>query len=114
VVEPAGGLHVPITEEFLTSDWCARRQEPLVLVARSGLGTLNHTMLTLESLATRNLAPTALILVGPVHDSNRTTLMKRVSCPVIELPPLTPLTEETLRTWALTSGLREALQPLIL
>lgn len=109
VIEPAGGLHVPITPDFLTSDWIAQRQEPLVLVARSGLGTLNHTLLTLEALSTRNLRPLALILVGPVHDSNRKTLSQRAPCPTFELPTLTPLSRDTLRSWAQASGLADAL-----
>jgi 8-amino-7-oxononanoate synthase/dethiobiotin synthase len=113
VVEPAGGLHVPITPEVLTSDWCTARKEALVLVARSGLGTLNHTLLTLEALATRNLYPMALILVGPPHDSNRTTLAHRANCPVIELPILAPLGHETLQAWASDSGLAKILCTLI-
>ncbi|MBL6721042.1 MAG: dethiobiotin synthase [Planctomycetes bacterium] len=109
VVEPAGGLHVPLTTEVLTSDWLARRREPLVLVARSGLGTLNHTLLTVEALAARGLRPEALILVGPPHPSNAATLRGRVACPLFELPHLAPLSSETVRSWALASGLAQAL-----
>jgi dethiobiotin synthetase len=46
----------------------------LVLVARSGLGTLNHTLLSLEALRRRRLEPEALFLVGSPHASNRATL----------------------------------------
>jgi 8-amino-7-oxononanoate synthase len=109
VVEPAGGLHVPLTNEVLTSDWLAQRREPLVLVARSGLGTLNHTLLTVEALAARGLKPEALILVGPPHPSNAATLRGRVACPLFELPHLAPLSSETVRSWALASGLAQAL-----
>ncbi|HIG87002.1 MAG TPA: dethiobiotin synthase [Planctomycetes bacterium] len=112
VVEPAGGLHVPLTTEVLTSDWCAQRGEDLVLVARSGLGTLNHTLLTMEALITRNLHPRALILVGTPHDSNRRTLVERVGCPVVELPLLEPLTSDSIKAWALSSGMPEILKPL--
>ena len=112
VVEPAGGLHVPLTPEVLTSDWCAQRSEALVLVARSGLGTLNHTLLTLEALITRNLHPRALILVGTPHESNRRTLAERAACPVVELPLLEPLTSDSIKAWALSSGLPEILEPL--
>ena len=109
VVEPAGGLHVPLTDAFLTSDWLARRAEPLVLVARSGLGTLNHTLLSVEALAARGLQPRALLLVGPPHPSNCATLRARVACPVFELPHLAPLSSETVRSWAEASGLAQAL-----
>src|SRR5690606_28547295 len=71
VVEPAGGLMVPFTLEVTLGDWLAARRLPVVLVARSGLGTLNHTLLTLEALRARGLEPRALFLVGPPHPSNR-------------------------------------------
>ena len=45
-----------------------------VLVARSGLGTLNHTLLSLQSMRARHLEPSLLLLVGEPHDSNRATL----------------------------------------
>ncbi|MDA0947567.1 MAG: AAA family ATPase, partial [Planctomycetota bacterium] len=89
--------------------WLAQRREPLVLVARSGLGTLNHTLLTVEALAARGLKPEALILVGPPHPSNAATLRGRVACPLFELPHLAPLSSETVRSWALASGLAQAL-----
>ena len=50
VVELAGGLLVPLDDELTQLDWLARRRPALVLVARSGLGTLNHTLLSLEAL----------------------------------------------------------------
>lgn len=74
VVELAGGLCVPWTLDRTQIDWLARRRLPLVLVGRSGLGTLNHTLLSLEALRARLLEPRALFLVGPPHESNRETL----------------------------------------
>lgn len=76
VVEFAGGLHVPIDLQptVLQLDWLARMGADVVLVARSGLGTLNHTLLSVESLRARGIAPRALFLVGPRHESNLRTL----------------------------------------
>jgi dethiobiotin synthase len=97
VVELAGGLLVPYTapdgETPPTTqlDWLAAERLPLVLVARSGLGTLNHTMLSLEALAARHLRPRALVLVGEPHASNRSTLAAWSGLPVLELPQLAPL-----------------------
>lgn len=81
IIELAGGLLVPyrITPRLETqADWLARARAPLVLVARSALGTLNHTLLTLEALRARGLEPRALFLVGEPHPSNRETL-ERIS-----------------------------------
>lgn len=99
VVELAGGLAVPITEDFLQLDWLALRRPPLVLVARSCVGTLNHTLLSLEALETRGLTPRAILLVGPPHRSNRETLERRTRLVVIEVPPFEPLEPAALDTW---------------
>jgi dethiobiotin synthase len=99
VIEPAGGVQVPLTDECLQIDWLARHRLPSVLVARSGLGTLNHTLLTLEALERRNLRPRALVLVGPHHPSNRDTLARMSRLPVFELPILDPLGREALDDW---------------
>jgi 8-amino-7-oxononanoate synthase len=99
VIEPAGGVHVPLTDECLQIDWLARQRMPCVLVARSGLGTLNHTLLTLEALERRSLRPRALILVGPHHPSNHSTLARISRLPVLEMPIFDPLGAEALEGW---------------
>lgn len=55
IVEGAGGLLVPITEDYLMSDLAMDLGLPVLLVVRPGLGTLNHTLLTLESAKGRGL-----------------------------------------------------------
>ncbi|MGQ0553357.1 MAG: adenosylmethionine--8-amino-7-oxononanoate transaminase [Planctomycetota bacterium] len=90
LIELAGGLLVPYDARQTQADLLQRLRPQIVLVARSGLGTLNHTLLTVEALAARELVPAALFLVGPPHESNRTTLAARTGVPLIyELPPLT-------------------------
>ena len=51
VIEGAGGLLVPLTENEVFADVFARWQIPVILCARTGLGTINHTLLSLEALA---------------------------------------------------------------
>ena len=53
LVEGAGGLMVPLNEDLLFIDWIARHHAPVLLVARAGLGTLNHTLLGAEALRRR-------------------------------------------------------------
>lgn len=62
VVEGAGGLLVPLTERVEVVDFVARLGLPVVLVARAGLGTLNHTSLSLEALHHRHVKVAAVIL----------------------------------------------------
>jgi 8-amino-7-oxononanoate synthase len=100
VAELAGGLCVPWTLERTQIDWLARHRLPLVLVARSGVGTLNHTLLSLEALRARSLEPRALFLVGPPHESNRETLRALGSLQALyELDVLDPLDGAALDAW---------------
>lgn len=55
LVEGVGGLMVPLRRELLLADFYAGLKLPTVIVARSGLGTLNHTFLTIEALRSRNI-----------------------------------------------------------
>ncbi len=88
IIEPAGGLLVPLNDKHVQIDWLAPHRLDSVLVARSGLGTLNHTLLSLEALSRRNMRPKAIVLVGPAHESNRRTLAESSGLPVLELPHL--------------------------
>jgi 8-amino-7-oxononanoate synthase len=115
IVELAGGLLVPYRtdpELFTQADWLAGTRRGPCLVARSGLGTLNHTLLTLEALRARHLEPRALFLVGPPHRSNRATL-ERVAgvARVFEVPPFEPLTAEALERWLDGNDLTPLLGP---
>jgi len=99
IVELAGGLLVPLNEMHTQLDWLAQRRPACVLVARSGLGTLNHSLLSIEALRQRNLEPRALFLVGPAHASNRETLARLSRIPVHEVPLFEPLEPAALQTW---------------
>ncbi len=100
VVELAGGLLVPYDDAHTQADWLARVRPRLVLVARSGLGTLNHTLLTLEALRARRLEVELLVLVGEPHPSNRATLEARGRVGgVVELPTLDEVGPASLQTW---------------
>ena len=67
VVEGAGGLFVPVTRETLLIDLLVRWQLPVVLVARTSLGTINHSLLSIEALRSRSIRLLGIAFVG---DSN--------------------------------------------
>lgn len=95
LVELAGGLLVPLAmapRPTTQADWLERSGADVVLVARAGLGTLNHTLLTVEALRHRGLALRALLLVGEPFLDNAATLRRLVPAPVFELPQFAPLT----------------------
>lgn len=64
VVEGAGGLMVPLTIDTLYIDVFARWAVPLVLCARTGLGTINHTLLSLEALKSRSIPLKGIAFIG--------------------------------------------------
>jgi len=70
VVEGAGGLMVPIREDMLMIDLIQQMDLPVVLVARSGLGTINHTLLSLEALRRRGIPILGVVLSGPENSGN--------------------------------------------
>ena len=108
IVELAGGLLVPYRDdpELVTqAHWLEKARVPLVLVARSGLGTLNHTLLTLEALRARHLEPRALFLVGDAHESNRETLARATRIEhVFEVPIFPEPGVEAFDEWLESTG----------
>lgn len=98
IVEGAGGLLVPLNDEATMLDLMVWLALPIVLVARTKLGTINHTLLSLDALRRRGLTLHALVLNGePVPTTTET--LRRWGKPerLIELAPLAALNPETLR-----------------
>ena len=93
VVEGAGGVYVPITWEFHMMDLMAHLKIPIILVARSSLGTLNHSLLSLEALRGRGLPIRALVMAGSPNPLNRQSLERLGQIPVFEFPWLEDLGE---------------------
>lgn len=76
IVEGAGGLMVPINDSDMIIDLVAYLGLPVLLVARSTLGTLNHTFLSLEALRKRSIPVLGVVLNGPRHQSNYEAIEK--------------------------------------
>ncbi|HTR17260.1 MAG TPA: dethiobiotin synthase [Acetobacteraceae bacterium] len=93
VVEGAGGVLVPVNETDMMLDLMERLGLPAVLVARSGLGTLNHTLLSLGALRARGVPVLGVVLNGPVNPGNREAIERHGQVRVIaEIPPLPEVT----------------------
>jgi dethiobiotin synthase len=101
IVEGAGGVLVPLNDSELMIDLIARLALPAVVAAASGLGTINHTLLTLEALRARRLPIAGVVMCGAPDRSNRAAIETYGRVPVIgELPVLEPLTAESLKACA--------------
>ena len=101
IVEGAGGALVPVNESETMVDFMKLLGLPLVVVARTSLGTINHTLLTLEALRRRSLEVAGVAMVGDPHEDNRDAIERYGRVKVIgELPCLRPLTPDGLDLWA--------------
>jgi dethiobiotin synthetase len=95
VVEGVGGLLVPLASGEDVSDLAAVLGLPLIIAARPGLGTINHTLLTLEAARHRGLAVTAVVLTpwparsDPMLRSNAETIAARGRVEVATYPQVT-------------------------
>jgi dethiobiotin synthetase len=97
IVEGAGGLMVPLTRDVLFIDVFARWGAPMVLCALTKLGTLNHTLLSLEAMRTRGIPVLGVALIGDAHSDNERSLREMGRVPILgRLPHLNPLTSQTL------------------
>ena len=83
IIETAGGLMVPITRNYLQIDQIKKWDLPVILVCRSGLGTLNHTLLSIEALKKRNIKILGLVINGNKHLDNPKTLTEFTNLPII-------------------------------
>ncbi|OYX13617.1 MAG: dethiobiotin synthase [Rhizobiales bacterium 32-66-8] len=98
VVEGAGGLLVPLTRKTLTIDLFARWGVPVVLCARTALGTINHTLLSLEALKARGIPVLGIAFVGAAVADSEAVIAAFSGVRVLgRLPPVSPLTPAALR-----------------
>lgn len=91
VVEGSGGVMVPLTRGYLIRDLAADLRLPVVVAARPGLGTINHTLLTLEASRAIGLKVAAVVLTpwpakpARLHEDNRTTISRLGDVDVLTL-----------------------------
>jgi len=98
VIEGAGGLMVPLTRQTLFLDVFARWRLPLILCARTRLGTINHTLLSIEAVRTRNILLHGVAFIGKANAESETIIteigqVKRLG----RLPVIDPLTAAQLK-----------------
>ncbi|MGQ2936522.1 MAG: dethiobiotin synthase [Sphingopyxis sp.] len=97
IVEGAGGALVPVTRTTLYADLFARWQIPVIVCARTALGTINHSLLTIEALRARGVPIHGLAFLGDAVEDSEAIIsdiagVRRLG----RLPIIDPLTSETL------------------
>jgi dethiobiotin synthetase len=121
VVEGVGGVLVPLSRNLLLANLVADLKLPTLIVARSGLGTLNHTLLTLEALRQRNIQIVGVLLNSQgdenssiVRDNQRTIaeigqvevfgVLPRVKSPLDALSSIVPMVDRILNVLTVCQG----------
>lgn len=99
IIELAGGLAVPLTRRALQIDVVARWKLPVVLCAATRLGTINHSLLSIEALKRRAIPLLGVAFIGDANADSETTICEMGGVRRLgRLPRLDPLTTETLRS----------------
>jgi dethiobiotin synthetase len=107
VIEGAGGLMVPLTREFLQIDLYRTWDLPVILVARTSLGTINHSLLSIAALRMQEIPLHGIAFVGEDNSDNIRTISEMGNVRVLgRLPHLPQLNAHSLRD-AFTSHFRE-------
>jgi len=98
VCEGVGGLLVPLTPDYLVRDLAVDLRLPMVVVARTGLGTINHTLLTVDAARSAGLRVAAIVMTPwprhpeAIEQSNRATVERLAGVEVSGLPEATSAT----------------------
>lgn len=97
IIEGAGGLLVPVTRDMLQIDLFATYARPLILCATTALGTINHTLLSVEAIRARDLPLAGIAFIGEENPDTEATICDFAQSPPLgSLPRLAPLTPQTL------------------
>jgi dethiobiotin synthetase len=100
IVEGAGGALTPLNEVSTMAHFMTMLGLPALIAARSGLGTINHTLLTIEALRSRSIAVAGVVMIGDPNADNAEAIEQYGHVTVLaQMPRLDPLTPESLGAW---------------
>lgn len=98
IVEGAGGLMVPLNGQDLIIDLIKKLGLPTILVSRNYLGSINHTLLSIEALKARNIRVKGIIFNGEPNDATESIIQKMTAVPIIaRLPILADVDKQTIK-----------------
>lgn len=111
IIEGAGGLLVPLNQSQMMTDLITHLKAPTLLVASSQLGTINHTLLSLQAMALRGIDCLGVVLSGPDNPSNKQAIEYYGNVKVLgQLPQLVRPDTQNLLSVPLPADLQDALK----
>lgn len=101
VIETAGGLMSPFSDQLFNIDLPSHFQLPVVLVSNNYLGSINHTLLSVEALQSRNIEIKGLIFSGEEVQSTRSFLLSKTGLPLLfSVPYFSEINSEAIMSFA--------------
>ena len=88
VIEGAGGVLVPVSDDHLMIDLIAQLGAPVVVAARTSLGTINHTLMTLGALDAAAIPVRGVVIIGPENGANREAIERYGNAPLVGWIPM--------------------------
>lgn len=100
VVEGAGGVYVPVNSEECMMNLIEKLMLPVIIIARGTLGTVNHTLMTIEALRCRRISIHGVVFVGPLNPANQIAIESWGNINTLfHVPHFENLTKDLLDTW---------------
>jgi dethiobiotin synthetase len=97
IIEGAGGVMVPLNDKHMMLDLIKKLALPAILVSRSGLGTINHSLLTINCLRQAGVSIAGVIMNGSLNKSNRAAIENYGQVPVLaEIEPIQKVSRQSL------------------
>jgi dethiobiotin synthetase len=103
IVETAGGILSPLATGFLNIDLMEQLKLPAILVSNNYLGSINHTLLTVQALQQRNIAISGLVFCGEVITATRKYILEHTNLPLLfTIPQFKNINSDTIAAFAKT------------
>lgn len=101
IIESAGGIFVPLTAKILGFDLFKSWNMPWIVVSRHYLGSINHTLLTLDALKRNNISIAGVIFNGPPNHDSEGAILEFSQVPVLgRLLPESKINSQTIQRYA--------------
>jgi dethiobiotin synthetase len=91
IVEGVGGILVPLNDQYVMLDLMVKFNLPVIIVARTSLGTINHTLMTIQAIRQRGLTIAGVIFSGEPNTDNAAAIEHYGKVPILATLPLLPL-----------------------
>lgn len=102
IIEGAGGLMVPLNRTFLMIDLIQQLDAEVILVVKHYLGSINHTLLSLEALRSRNIPVKALIFNGEPNESSEEVIRNFAQCTTLYIPEIPDISKQSIASIKIT------------